>query len=184
MLLEDADGTPDFRHKYCCLQSWMGTAVERKSNMNACNGRTILYVEDDPVVQVAYGNRLRQEGFRIEPAQDGLEAMKLLLALTPDLVLLDLLLPKFTGEDVLKFIHSQPRLKSVPVIILSTNSIVDATQEPLLEQADRRLIKSICTFPMMLQAIHEALNGTPEKKQVFTISHPEGKLIKLQTVIA
>ncbi len=152
--------------------------------MNASNGMTILYVEDDLVVRAAYGNRLRQEGFHIEPAQDGLEAMKLLSALTPDLVLLDLLLPRFTGEDVLKFIHSQPRLKSVPVIILSTNSINDAGQESLLEQANRRLIKSVCTFPMLLQAIHEVLNGTPEKKQVFTISQPEGKLVKLATVTA
>lgn len=36
----------------------------------------------------------------------------------------------------------------------------------------------------MLQAIHEVLNGTPEEKQVFTISHPEGKLIKLEAMSA
>jgi CheY-like chemotaxis protein len=135
-------------------------------------------------VRAAYGNRLLAEGFRIEPAQDGLEAMKLLLTLTPDLVVLDLMLPKFTGEDVLKFIHNQPRLKGVPVIILSTNSIVDATQESVLERADRRFIKDACTFPMILQAIREVLAGTPEKEQVFTISRQDGKLVKLDTVAA
>jgi len=152
--------------------------------MKTSNGRTILYVEDDPVVRAAYGNRLREEGFQVEPAQDGLEAMRLLLGLTPDLVVLDLMLPKFTGEDVLKFIHSQPRLKSVRVIVLSTNSIVDATQEAVLERADRRMLKGSCTFPMILQAVHDVLAGTPDKPQVYKLDRQDGKLVKLDTVAA
>ena len=59
--------------------------------------RTILYVEDDPVVQMAYRHRLEREGFSVESAKDGLEAMKSLLRLEPDLVVLDLMLPKFDG---------------------------------------------------------------------------------------
>jgi CheY-like chemotaxis protein len=146
--------------------------------MNMTNGLTVLFVEDDPVVLAAYGNRLRQEGFLIEPARDGLEAIKLLTVLTPHVVVLDLLLPKFNGEEVLKFIHNQPRLEAVPVIILSQTSILDAAQEPLLERAHRRLLKETCTFPMMLQAIHEVLAITPEKDHVFLMRQPDGKLVK------
>ena len=74
--------------------------------------RTILFVEDDAVVLTTYRNLLQREGFRIESAQDGLEALKALSQATPDLVVLDLMLPKFDGADVLKFIRADPRLKS------------------------------------------------------------------------
>jgi CheY-like chemotaxis protein len=109
-------------------------------NNNAMEAKTILYVEDDTVVLTAYRNRLEQEGFQVDTAQDGLEAMKLLSMLVPDLVLLDLVLPKINGAEVLKFIRSHPRLKTVPVIILSTNSFINLAQEQVLESADKRFI--------------------------------------------
>jgi chemosensory pili system protein ChpA (sensor histidine kinase/response regulator) len=125
--------------------------------------RTILYAEDDVVVLTAYRNRLQQEGFRVLPAKDGLEAIKFLSTSTPDLVVLDLMLPKFSGEEVLKFIRVNPRLKTLPVIILSTNSIIEAEHEPMLEGASKRLIKDHCNVAMLLEAIREALTGTPAK---------------------
>ena len=129
--------------------------------MDMIKTKTILYVEDDPVVLTAYRHRLESEGFSIESARDGLEAMKVLLRLVPDLVVLDLMLPKFDGGEVLKFMQANPRLKSVPVIILSTNSIVDADEEYVLEGANRRFIKNQCTFPMVLEAIQKLLTETP-----------------------
>ncbi|MGD0745919.1 MAG: response regulator [Verrucomicrobiota bacterium] len=136
------------------------------------NTRTILYVEDDPVVQMAYRHRLEREGFSIESAKDGLEAMKILLRLEPDLVVLDLMLPKFDGGEVLKFMQANPRLKTVPVIILSTNSIIDADEEYVLEGANRRFIKDHCTFPMLLQAIQNLMAETPAKDSAF----PDGQV--------
>jgi len=134
--------------------------------MDAIRTKTILYVEDDPVVLTAYQRRLEREGFSIEPAKDGLEAMRVLLRLVPDLVLLDLMLPKFDGAEVLKFMRANPRLKTIPVIILSTNSIIAADEEHILECAHRRFLKDQCTFPMMLQAIQQLLAGTPAKDNV------------------
>ncbi len=129
--------------------------------MNMIKTKTILYVEDDPVVLTAYRHRLEGEGYSVESAKDGLEAMKVLLRLVPDLVVLDLMLPKFDGGDVLKFMQANPRLKAVPVIILSTNSIVDADEEYVLEGANRRFLKNQCTFPMLLEAIQQLLTETP-----------------------
>jgi len=131
--------------------------------MDTIEAKTILYVEDDPVVLTAYRHRLEREGFSIESAKDGLEAMKVLLRLVPDLVVLDLMLPKFDGGEVLKFMQANPRLKTVPVIILSTNSIVDADEEYVLEGANRRFIKDHCTLPMLLQAIQKLLAEAPAK---------------------
>jgi len=125
--------------------------------IQTAKAKTIVFVEDNPVVLAAYRNRLQREGFNIEPAPDGLAAMKILSRLAPDVVILDLMLPKFNGVDVLKFIRSNPRLKAVAVIILSTNSIIDTAEEYVLERANKRLLKGSCTPAIMLQAIQELL---------------------------
>jgi chemosensory pili system protein ChpA (sensor histidine kinase/response regulator) len=121
--------------------------------------RTILYAEDDQIVLMVYKKRLEAAGFHVIPARDGLEAIKNLAIFVPDLVLLDLMMPKFNGEEVLEFIRNNPRLSKVPVIILSTNSIRDMAQEHVLEKADKRLIKSRCTAESLLEAIQYLLAG-------------------------
>lgn len=120
--------------------------------------KKILYVEDDLVTLTAYQKRLQQEGFAVEAACDGIQAMNILRQREPDLVLLDLVLPKFDGEDVLKFIYSVPRLSRIPVIILSTNSAICLKNEPLLEKANGHLLKHDCTFQKLLGEIEKVLN--------------------------
>jgi len=70
--------------------------------------RTILFVETDANVLATYGKSLQREGFRVESAQDGLDALKALSQLKPDLVVLELMLPTFDGAEVLKFIRADP----------------------------------------------------------------------------
>src|ERR1700722_3446058 len=127
---------------------------------------TIVFVEDDEVVLMAYRNRLQREGFHVESAKAGLEAMKILLTSEPDMDVFDLMLPKFTGGELLKLIRADRRLKTIPVIIFSTNSIVDAEHEHMLEGASRRLIKSTCTASMLLAAIRDALAGETPASQI------------------
>jgi chemosensory pili system protein ChpA (sensor histidine kinase/response regulator) len=119
--------------------------------------KTILFVEDDMVVMVAYGNCLRRAGYVVATAGDGLVAMKILNEAVPDLIVLDLMMPRFNGVEVFKFIRANPRLKKIPVIIFSTNSIIEATNELVLESANKRLIKGVCTATMLLEAVEELL---------------------------
>lgn len=120
--------------------------------------KTILYAEDDAVTATAFKKRLEREGFNVEIASDGLETLKLLHTCKPDLLLLDLMLPKFSGEEVLKFLVSNPSLGHIPVILLSTNSILTAANETLLDKAEKRLLKHDCTFQKLLAAIDEVLD--------------------------
>jgi CheY-like chemotaxis protein len=119
--------------------------------------KTILFVEDSEVEMLAYKSMLERAGYCVQTAKDGLQAMRVLNNIVPDLVLLDLVLPRFDGVEVLKFMRANERLKLVPVIIFSTNSIIDSQDEPVLEGASRRLIKSQCSPPLMLLAIRDAL---------------------------
>jgi DNA-binding response OmpR family regulator len=86
-----------------------------------------------------------------------LEALKALSQATPDLVVLDLMLPKFDGADVLKFIRADPRLKMVPIIIFSNVQITDFAEDAIT----RQLRKTDCTPSILVQTIQEMLIATP-----------------------
>ena len=126
--------------------------------------KTILYAEDDLIVLTAYQKCLQQAGYQVIPARDGVEAMKQLSLLVPDLVLLDLMLPRLNGEEVLLFMRNNLLLARIPVVVLSTNSILDVAQEHLLEDSQRRLYKSQCTPAILLAAIAEVLTDAPAEK--------------------
>jgi DNA-binding response OmpR family regulator len=121
--------------------------------------KTILFVEDSEVELLAYRTAMEREGYCVHWAKDGLEAMRMLHNIIPDLVLLDLVLPKFDGVDVLKFMQAQASLKMVPVIIFSTNSIIESDDEVLLEETTKRLLKSQCTPQIMLKTIKDIFTG-------------------------
>jgi two-component system cell cycle response regulator DivK len=128
--------------------------------------KTILFVEDSEVELLAYRKAMEREGYCVHWAKDGLEAMRMLHNIIPDLVLLDLLMPKFDGVDVMKFIQAQEELKLVPIIIFSTNSIIDSDDEGLLEGAIKRLLKSQCTPQLMLKTIRDVFEGKITPKDV------------------
>jgi CheY-like chemotaxis protein len=119
--------------------------------------KTILFIDDDPTIILAYRTRLTQAGYVVQPAGDGLEAMRQLALTVPDIIILDLVMPKFNGVEIMGFIRSNPKLKNTPVIILSSQSIIDSAGEPILETACRRLIKGACSPDKMLEAIQELL---------------------------
>lgn len=121
--------------------------------------KTILYCEDDPIVRRVYKQRLDQAGYHVLYAEDGLEALRCLHTLVPDLVVLDLMMPKFSGEEVLRFICNEPRLHEVPLIILSTNSEVEEGYAQISGRADKYLVKYNCTPDKLLATIQEIFNG-------------------------
>ncbi len=70
------------------------------------------------------------------------------------------MLPRLNGVELLRFICTDPRYKTVPVIVLSTNSIMDTSDDHVLERANKRLLKSSCTPAIMLQVILELFSGS------------------------
>ncbi|HZF00785.1 MAG TPA: response regulator [Methylomirabilota bacterium] len=121
--------------------------------------KTIFYVEDNPLVVKAYRGVLEREGYKVEVVEDGLEAMKKLLAIKPDVVLLDLVMPKISGTDVLKYIRSIADLKTIPVIMFSDCSIADLAQGALAIGVEGVLLKSRCTPDELIKTVKDVLNG-------------------------
>jgi DNA-binding response OmpR family regulator len=79
----------------------------------------ILIIEDDRFLSSILKGRLEKEGFQVEQAFDGEEGLSALRAARPNLVLLDLIMPKKSGFEVLEAMSTDPELSSIPVIIAS-----------------------------------------------------------------
>jgi CheY-like chemotaxis protein len=122
-----------------------------------CRMKTILFVEDDPIIVRVYCAKFLREGFLIEVAEDGLAAVKMLPTVKPDLVVLDLMMPRLNGVDVLKFIRSDPVLKPTPVIILSNAFMSDLGQAAATIGAELALLKSGCTPAQLVAAAGKLL---------------------------
>jgi two-component system, OmpR family, alkaline phosphatase synthesis response regulator PhoP len=84
--------------------------------------KRILLVEDDRFLRRACEASLRQLGFTVIAAADGEEGLRQARAEHPDLILLDLLMPKLTGVEVLRALKADPETKAIPVLILSNSS--------------------------------------------------------------
>jgi len=85
-------------------------------------GKRVLIVEDDAAIIELLRFLLEQEGLEVEVAHDGLEALDKMEAFSPDLVLLDLRLPKLEGMDVLWEMRQNPRWNNIPAVIISVDS--------------------------------------------------------------
>lgn len=85
-------------------------------------GQKILLVEDDPPMVKMYATKLKMEGFEVEVAYDGEKGLTLAKDWGPDLVVLDLMIPKIGGMDVLEQLRAEEKTKGLPVIILSNLS--------------------------------------------------------------
>ncbi len=85
-------------------------------------GKRILLVEDDRFLRRACEASLRQRGYTLTTAADGEEGLRVARAERPDLVLLDMLMPKLSGLDVLRALRGDEATRALPVVILSNSS--------------------------------------------------------------
>jgi CheY-like chemotaxis protein len=80
---------------------------------------TILLVDDNLHLQIAFKKVLTSSGYQVELASDGEEGLRLAHSTRPDVILLDMLLPKLGGVDVLRALKADDATKTIPVIALS-----------------------------------------------------------------
>lgn len=83
------------------------------------SGKKILLVEDEPLLANLLKQRLEKEGFEVVAGHDGEEALKILETVQPDLILLDIILPKVSGFEVMEAIQKNPNYKKAPIIVIS-----------------------------------------------------------------
>lgn len=105
----------------------------------------VLFVEDDPTVAQMYRLKLELDGYQVIMAKDGEEGLRLAREVDPDIVFLDIRLPKVDGFSVLEGLRSTDRTRNVPVVILSNYGEQDLVDRGLRLGALEYLIKSQTT---------------------------------------
>lgn len=89
--------------------------------MQTVIAKRVLLAEDDRFLRRACETSLRERGFTVATAADGEEALRSARADRPDLIVLDMLMPKLSGLDVLRAVRSDVSTRSVPVLIMSSS---------------------------------------------------------------
>ncbi|MCL5411455.1 MAG: response regulator [Patescibacteria group bacterium] len=107
--------------------------------------KKIVIVEDDLFVRDLYERQFKQEGFEVSVAVDGEEGVNKISKEVPDLILLDLMLPKMNGLDVLKTIKEKPETKNIPVVVLTNLGQDEAIKQCFELGANGYLVKSAYT---------------------------------------
>ena len=105
----------------------------------------VLFVEDDPTVAQMYRLKLELDGYQVIMAKDGEEGLRLAREVDPDIVFLDIRLPKVDGFSVLEGLRATDRTRNVPVVILSNYGEQDLVDRGLRLGALEYLIKSQTT---------------------------------------
>ena len=132
----------------------------------------ILLVDDDPVILDIYRKKLQQQGYEVSVAEDGLAAMKALPIFRPSLVVLDIMMPKFSGLEVLDFIRSKPELAETKVIVLSNFYVSSEQRRASTAKADREFVKSTCLPSTLIAEISVLLAEPPQPKPAPPIGEP------------
>jgi len=105
----------------------------------------VLFVEDDPTVAQMYRLKLELDGYQVIMAKDGEEGLRLANEIEPDIVFLDIRLPKVDGFAVLEGLRSHEQTRNVPVVILSNYGEQELVERGLKLGALEYLIKSQTT---------------------------------------
>jgi len=126
--------------------------------MNSSKNKKILVIEDEATLQKALNEVLSEEGYEVVSSLDGLRGLELAKEEIPDLILLDIILPKMDGFEVLKKIKEDDKTSQIPVIILTNLSDINDIQKALDLGATTYLVKADFHIEDVLKKIEKVLN--------------------------
>jgi DNA-binding response OmpR family regulator len=122
--------------------------------------KKMLIIEDDKIVASIYRNRFQAEGFQVQLADDGESGLTAVKQFRPDMVILDLMLPKLNGVEVLKRIRADEATKALPVIVLSNAYLTDAVQDAWKAGANKCMVKASCTPRQLIEMVNRLRRET------------------------
>ncbi len=121
--------------------------------------KKILIIEDDQIVANIYRNKFSVEGYKVEVALDGEVGIEMVKTFRPDAVVLDLMLPKVTGVDLLKQIRELPDFAKIPVVVFSNTYLTNMVQEAWKAGATKCLSKANCTPRHVIEVVRASFSA-------------------------
>lgn len=117
----------------------------------------ILVVDDDMILREMYEARLKEEGYVIVGASDGEEALSKVKSEKPELILLDIMMPKVNGIDVMKKLRADESTANIPVILLTALVREIDKVKDMMKDCDAYLIKSEIMPGQVVEKIKDSL---------------------------
>ena len=127
-------------------------------------GKTILIIEDEPRNRKLFRDLLQRNGFETVEATDGEQGVNLAKTIKPDLILMDIMMPKMDGLQATRLIKADPTTKCIPVLAL-TGSAMSGDKERTLEAGCdgyiakpvdiRELLKTVASFILRTSSIQQ-----------------------------
>ena len=120
--------------------------------------KKILFIEDESVLHKTIGEVLTQQGYEMISALDGEIGLRLAQTKKPDLILLDLILPKIDGFGVLKQLKADEKTKDIPVIVLTNLEGMQDVERAIKMGANTYLVKSNYNLEEVVEKIKNAVD--------------------------
>ena len=111
------------------------------AKLNSAKKLTILIVDDEPILVKGISDFLQAKGFSVSQAQDGEEGIRLAQSVKPDLILMDVMMPKMNGFQALQVLKENTKTMDIPVIMLTVKSAQEDKQEGMQNYAEKYLTK-------------------------------------------
>ncbi len=102
------------------------TPNKTKKTPKACQ---VLIAEDDPFISKLYEKKFALEGFKTLIAMDGKSAIKLAMTFKPDIIFLDIMMPKVSGLQALKTLKRIPQCQNIPVFIITNSALIEEAKK-------------------------------------------------------
>ena len=125
----------------------------------------IVVADDDRMFRKAAETTLRRQGYAVTTASDGEEALQLIRAERPDIIVLDLIMPKLQGFDVLQALKQDSITAAIPVIVLSSLTQEQDKQEALDLGAVAYFNKATCSLGELVKQVETTLTKGQESCQ-------------------
>jgi len=119
--------------------------------------KKILIIEDDPIVGHIYQTRLEKEGYEVDISHDGQSGFYRIHEFKPDAVLLDLMLPKMNGVEILKKIRAQSQFGHTPIIVFTNAYVPNMIHESFGAGATQVFNKATLTPRQIIDALQNAI---------------------------
>jgi DNA-binding response OmpR family regulator len=118
----------------------------------------VLIVDDDDQISKMYTTHLEIKGFQTMRVANGEDALATTIEFKPDAILLDVMMPKISGFDVLDILKNTKQTASIPIIMLTALSAPEDREKALKLGADEYLEKSTTDLPTILEKINKLIS--------------------------
>jgi DNA-binding response OmpR family regulator len=113
--------------------------------------KTILIADDEPNIVISLEYLLQRDGYRVVVTRDGQEALDAIAASPPDLVLLDVMLPRVSGFDVCQTVRENPALAGMPIVMLTAKGREVEVSKGMALGANAYITKPFSTQELLAQ---------------------------------